>query len=118
MAGRRVRSSRMRELDRLGFPEIAKLYVTRAGSIRRLCQILFEPRSEGEQVGVAALYGWLKKNGYEGAWKLTVKLRNEMVNEAEVVMPDGFDWRKWAFDAQMNGAFAKANAARKSDSIT
>ena len=108
MPGRQVRSRRMRQLDRLGFPEIAKLYVTRAGSIRRLCQILFEPRSEGEQVGVAALYGWLKKNGYEGAWKLTVKLRNEMLLEAEVVMPNDFDWRKWAFDAQMSSTFARA----------
>jgi len=98
----------MRQLDSLGFPEIARLYVTEAGSIRRLCQILFEPRSEGERVGVAALYGWLEKNGYEGAWKLTVKLRNEMLNEAEVVMPHGFDWRKWAFDAQMSSTFARA----------
>jgi hypothetical protein len=47
MAGRRVRSSRMRELDRLGFPEIARIYVTRAGSIQGLCQMLFEPRSDG-----------------------------------------------------------------------
>ena len=114
MAGRRVRSSRMRELDRLGFPEIAKLYVTRAGSIQGLCQILFEPRSEGEQVGVAPLYGWLKKNGYEGAWRLTVKLRNEMLLEAEVVMPNDFDWRKWAFDSQMAAAFSRAKEGSES----
>ena len=114
MAGRRVQSSRMRELDSLGFPEIARLYVTEAGSIRRLCQILFEPRSEGEQVGVAALYGWLKKNGYEGAWRLTVKLRNEMLLEAEVVMPNDFDWRKWAFDSQMAAAFSRAKEGPES----
>jgi len=108
MAGRRVRSSRMRELDRLGFPEIARIYVTRAGSIQGLCQMLFEPRSEGERVGVAPFYGWLKKNGYEGAWRLTVKLRNEMLLEAEVVMPNDFDWRKWAFDAQMSSAIGGA----------
>jgi hypothetical protein len=50
----------------------------------------------------------LEKNGYEGAWKLTVKLRNEMLLEAEVVMPKDFDWHKWAFDAQMSSIFAKA----------
>jgi hypothetical protein len=114
MAGRRVRPSRMRELDRLGFPEIAKLYVTRAGSIQGLCQMLFEPRSEGERVGVAPFYAWLKQNNLEGAWRLTVKLRNEMLNEAEVVMPNGFDWRKWAFDAQMSSTFARAKEGPES----
>ena len=114
MPGRQVRSRRMRELDSLGFPEIARLYVTEAGSIRRLCQILFEPRSEGEQVGVAPFYAWLKKNNLEGAWRLTVKLRNEMLLEAEVVMPNDFDWRKWAFDSQMAAAFSRAKEGPES----
>ena len=114
MPGRQVCSRRMRQLDRLGFPEIAKLYVTRAGSIRRLCQILFEPRSEGEQVGVAPFYAWLKKNKLEGAWRLTVKLRNDMVQEVEVLMPQGFDWRKWAFDAQMASAMRRAGEGSES----
>ena len=114
MTGRQVRSRRMRELDRLGFPEIAKLYVTRAGSIQGLCQMLFEPRSEGEQVGVAPFYAWLKQNNLEGAWRLTVKLRNEMLNEAEVVMPNGFDWNKWFFDAQMSSTFARAKEGPES----
>ena len=114
MTGRQVRSRRMRELDRLGFPEIAKLYVTRAGSIQGLCQMLFEPRSEGERVGVAPFYAWLKQNNLEGAWRLTVKLRNEMLNEAEVVMPHDFDWHKWAFDAQMSSTFARAKEGSES----
>ena len=114
MPGRQVRSRRMRELDRLGFPEIAKLYVTRAGNIKGLCQMLFEPRSEGEQVGVAPFYAWLKQNNLEGAWRLTVKLRNEMVQEVEILMPEGFDWRKWAFDAEMASAIGGAKEGSES----
>jgi hypothetical protein len=104
----------MRQLDRLGFPEIAKLYVTRAGSIKGLCQMIFEPRSEGEQVGVAPFYAWLKKNNLEGAWRLTVKLRSDMVQEVEILMPHGFDWRKWAFDAQMAPVMGRAEEASES----
>ena len=95
-------------MDTMGFSEVSRIYVEDAGSIRKLCEILFEPRSEGEQVGVAPLYAWLKKNRYEDMWKLTLKLRADMLKEAEVVMPDGFDWHKWAFDAQMGSAFARA----------
>ena len=76
--------------------------------------MLFEPRSEGEQVGVATLYGWLKKNNLEGAWRLTVKLRNEMLLEAEILMPEGFDWRKWAFGSQMAAAFSRAKEGSES----
>jgi len=112
--GRKVRSLRMRELDRLGFPEIAKLYVTRAGSIQGLCQMLFEPRSEGERVGVAPFYAWLKQNNLEGAWRLTVKLRTEMVQEVEILMPEGFDWRRWSFDAQMASAIGGAKEGSES----
>ena len=109
MPGRKVRSRRMRELDRMGFPEVARLYVTQAGSVRKLCEILFEPRSEDEQSGVAAFYSWLKKRKFEAGWRLAVRLRNEKVKEAEVVMPEGFNWDEWAFAAHMNEAFAKAN---------
>jgi len=30
------------------------------------------------------------------------------------VMPNGFDWNKWAFDAQMSSTFARAKEGSES----
>ena len=89
----------MRMLNDLGFGEISRIYVTEAGSVRKLCQMLFEPRYEGEEVGCSSFYDWLRKNNYQAIWKETVKLRETLLANAIVVIPPDFEWRMWRVQA-------------------
>ena len=98
MASRRIRRRRMRQLDEMGFSLISQIYVENAGSVRKLCQDIFEPRKSNETVGVSAFYSWLEKRKYQKLWKLTLKLREDLLKEAQVVVPDDFQWDRWEWE--------------------
>ena len=91
----------MRMLNDLGFGEISRIYVTEAGSVRKLCQMLFEPRYEGEEVGCSSFYDWLRKNNYQEIWKETVKVREMLLKEAIVQVPESHDWSFWQVQATL-----------------
>ena len=101
MASRAIRGRRMRMLNDLGFGEISRIYVTEAGSVRKLCQMLFEPRYEGEEVGCSSFYDWLRKNNYQEIWKETVKVREMLLKEAIVQVPEDHDWDFWQLQATL-----------------
>ena len=98
MASRGIRRRRMKQLDDMGFGLISQIYVEDSGSVRKLCQDIFEPRKPNETVGVTAFYSWLQKRKYQKLWKLTLQLREDMLKEAKVVMPDAFQWDRWEWE--------------------
>ena len=99
MASRAIRGRRVRLLDNLGFSEVSRIYCEEAGSIRKLCEMLFTPRYEGEQVGVSCFYDWLKVNNYQEIWKESVRLRERLLKEATVQLPPDFEWPMWRVTA-------------------
>ena len=101
MASRRLRRRRMKLLDDLGFGEVSRLYVEEAGSIRALCEMLFQPRRPGEKVGVSAFYDWVNTNGYRPIWAETVRLRKKFLENALVKAPPDFEWGFWLMSATL-----------------
>lgn len=102
MASRGIRRRRMKQLDDMGFGLISQIYVEDSGSVRKLCQDIFEPRKPNETVGTSAFYSWLEKRKYKRLWKLTLKLREDLLKEAQVVVPDDFRWDEWEWSCLLN----------------
>jgi len=98
---RNIRRTRVRLLNDLGFNEVSRLYCEEAGSIRKLCELLFTPRYEGERVGVSCFYDWLKRNKYQKIWAETVRIREQLLKEATVQLPPDFDWSFWQVTATL-----------------
>ena len=74
MASRKVRASRARELERLGFDYVGNLYLE-LGGVRQLMNHLFEPLKGGEQVNTADFYYWLDKGNHRKKWLLVQSQR-------------------------------------------
>tara|TARA_B100000809_G_scaffold265050_1_gene322644 strand:+ start:5874 stop:6209 length:336 start_codon:yes stop_codon:yes gene_type:complete len=103
----------MKLLTDLGFSEVSRLYVEECGSVRALCEMLFEPRRPGEKVGVSSFYDWIRTNGYRPIWRETVRLREKLLKNTLVKAPPDFEWPFW----QVSATFEAYGPEWKADRI-
>ena len=83
MPSRKVRASRARELEKLGFDYVGNLYLE-LGGVRQLMNHLFEPMKGGEQVNTADFYYWLDKGNHREKW---LQVQNQRLVDKEAERP-------------------------------
>ena len=82
----RIAEQRVRMLEDMGDAEVFALYAD-LGTVRALCEHVWEPRNPGEQVGTGCFYEWLdadETGGRRKAWQLRKEWRShDRIEQAE-----------------------------------